>query len=284
MARRNNEDRLGGAAPEAQAPPIAAMAGAENPFNFTTPTEFVELPSKGRFYPEGHPLHGQDTVEIRFMTAKDEDILSSRALLKKGVAIDRMLSNIIVGNIPVESLLVGDKNAIIIAARTTGFGSEYTTNITCPSCLEPSEHEFDLTEVKVSSGDPESVGAEETEGGTFKVVLPRTMVEVEFKLLTGADERKLYLTNQKKKKHKLEETPIVDTMRLFIVSVAGQNDPGTIGQFLEVLPASDSRALRTAFTTVTPNVDMKQMFVCEDCSHEQEMEVPLTADFFWPDR
>ena len=286
MTARNNEDRVG-AIPATPPPPSLEQprAQSETTFSFTTPTEFVELPSGGSYYRDGHPLSGVDTLEIRYMTAKDEDILTSRSLLKKGVAIERMLENILVDkSVNVDDLLVGDKNAIIVAARSTGFGSEYTTSITCPSCLESNEHGFDLAEMKTSLGDPGSVGAEETEDGTFKVVLPRTMVEVEFKLLTGADERKLYLTNQKKKKHKLEETPIVDTMRLFIVSVAGQSDPGTIGQFLEVVPASDSRALRTAFSTVAPNIDMKQTFVCENCSHEQEMEVPLTADFFWPDR
>ena len=112
---RNNQDRLSGLAGEgaAQEPPVQQQQ-AEQPLQFVTPTEFVELPSAGRFYPEGHALHGAETIEIRHMTAKDEDILTSRSLLKKGVAIDRLLRNVIVDrSIKVDDLLIGDKNARI---------------------------------------------------------------------------------------------------------------------------------------------------------------------------
>ena len=284
MARRNNEDRVGAKKAASPGPPVAAIQGENNLFNFATPTEFVELPSQGKHYPKDHPLHNQETVEIKYMTAKDEDILSSQALLKKGLAIDRLLSNIIVENAPTDTLLVGDKNAILVAARVTGFGNIYSTNVTCPACGETNKHDFDLSEVNTTMGNPEEVGAELTKEGTFKVVLPQTKVEVEFRLLNGADERHMFLAGEKKKKLKLQDTPIVDTMRLFIVSAAGQSEPGVISQFLDLVPARDARALRAAFQKCTPNVDMKQVYACEGCDHTQEMEVPLTADFFWPDR
>ena len=92
---RNNEDRLG-IKDEGQTPPILTASDSTSPLQFVAPTEFVDLPTQGRFYPEGHPLHNKETVEIRYMTAKDEDILTSKTLLKKGVAVDRMLANILV--------------------------------------------------------------------------------------------------------------------------------------------------------------------------------------------
>ena len=134
---RDNSKRVGAAA---QTAPEQTQT-----LDFSTPTELVDLPSKGRFYPEGHPLHGQETVEIKFTTAKDEDILTSPSLLKKGIAIDRLIQNVILNkDINVSTLLSGDKSAIMIASRINGFGAEYKTKVTCPSCEEQSEATFDL--------------------------------------------------------------------------------------------------------------------------------------------
>jgi hypothetical protein len=136
---RNNEDRLGPpvmedtSAASVQQPTVPQTAGLQ----FVSPTEFVDLPSGGKFYPEGHPLHGKDTLEIKFMTAKEEDILTSKSLLKKGVAIDRMLQNLIVdNNVKLDYLLSGDKNAILIVSRISGYGSEYAVRLSCPACSQ----------------------------------------------------------------------------------------------------------------------------------------------------
>jgi len=118
---RNNQKRLR-RAPRAEA---VTSAQATPSLGFVSPTEFVELPSRGEFYPEDHPLHKQETVEIKFMTAKDEDILSSQALLKKGLAIDRLLESLMVLDVDARTLLLGDRNAMLIAARISGYGSEY---------------------------------------------------------------------------------------------------------------------------------------------------------------
>ena len=123
-----NKDRLGGSQHQDTQPP--AQTGG---FSFVVPTEFVELPSQGRFYPQGHPLHSQDSIEIRQMTAKEEDMLTSRTLLKKGVALDRVISSLIVNKaIDADSLLVGDRNAIIIATRV----SVSYTHLTLPTNRE----------------------------------------------------------------------------------------------------------------------------------------------------
>ena len=97
---RDNEDRIGSKAKQSD-PPIQDVAEAaaksnSSPLSFVAPTEFVNLPSKGKFYPDGHPLKDQETVELKMMTTKQEDILTSRSLLKKGVAIDRFLQSLIV--------------------------------------------------------------------------------------------------------------------------------------------------------------------------------------------
>ena len=148
--RRNNEDRLMGGHKPTPSEEVPQMA---NPMDFVTPTEIVDLPSKGR-YPEGHPLHGSETVEIKHMTAKDEDILTNRSMLKKGVAIDRLLQNLLKDkSIDARSLFVGDRNAILIHARASAYGQDYKTKVQCPSCGEKSKFKFDLGDHHVYHGD-----------------------------------------------------------------------------------------------------------------------------------
>ena len=148
MPTRNNEERLG-VRDSGTNPPIAPSSSEETPvpntpLQFSTPTEFVELPSGGKNYPEGHPLHNVDSLEIRYMTAKEEDILTSRTLLKKGIAVDRMLQSLIIDkSISVDDMLTGDKNALIVAARVSGYGAEYSTSVSCPACGTSSKYTFD---------------------------------------------------------------------------------------------------------------------------------------------
>ena len=155
----------------------------------TANTDFVELPSKGLYYPVGHPLQGKEVVEIRYMTARDEDILTSPTLLKKGLALDKFVQNILVDqSIRVDDLLLGDKSAIMIAARITGYGEEYETRVVCPECDTPNDHTFVLEDyTKYFTKFEQSENFELTPQGTFKTVLPHSGYEVIVKLLTSAD-------------------------------------------------------------------------------------------------
>ena len=123
---------------------------ATNVLDFITPTEIVDLPSKGLGYPKNHPLCGKDSVEIKYMTAKEEDILSSASLLKKGIALERFLKAILKDqSIDPETMLSGDRNAVIIAARSSGYGFDYDTKVNCPSCGEANKMSFDLSNPKI---------------------------------------------------------------------------------------------------------------------------------------
>ena len=172
MTIRNNEDRVG--APIQDSAPVEQMMEKNDTFSFVTPTEFVELPTRGKYYPEGHLLHNQETVEIRYMTAKDEDILTSQTLLRKGIAIERLLQNVIVDkNIKTDDLYVGDKNAIIMATRITGYGSEYDVRVTCPACGDNEKHSFNLDDVSINYGDDlEDMNVTATSDNTFVLKLP----------------------------------------------------------------------------------------------------------------
>lgn len=298
MGIRNNEDRTGERRIQA-ADPVPALASQEAPsakktLDFTCPTEYVDLPSQGKFYAEDHPLHGSDSIEIRFMTAKDEDILTSKSLLKKGVAIDRFLQNIIVDpRVKVQDLLVGDKNALVVASRITGYGSDYQTKVTCPACGTSQDFEFDLEQSTTSAGGLQALAEDlpaiaekvtATEDNTWTVECPKSKVTVELQLMNGHHEKYLAKSAAMKKKQKLPETLLTDQLRQTIISVNGNSEPKNINKFIDVMPAMDSRFLRSVYEKLMPNVDLTQHFDCHSCGFEQEMEVPFTTDFFWPKR
>jgi len=284
-----NRERMGGVQQHDSSPPPQMMqneGGGGTGFSFVVPTEFVELPSEGRFYPPGHPLHGETSIEIRQMTAKEEDMLTSRTLLKKGVALDRVIENLIVDRrIDPHSLLIGDRNAIIIATRVAGYGSDYNTKITCPACAETQEYSFDLNKARIHNG----VGGEELSitangDGTFDIKLPRTEVVVTFRLLTGADEKKLLDGVESDRKQKTHERNVTRQIVNIAVAVNGDASADAINYLVQNIPSMDARHLRLAYKLVAPNIDLTQEFVCSECDTEHQLEVPLSADFFWPDR
>lgn len=280
---RNNQRRTK-AAPKQEALKTPEVL-TSSVLDFVAPTEFVELPSGGRFYPEDHPFCNQETIEIRYMTAKDEDILTNQTLLRKGVALERLLENILSNsNVDPASLLIGDRNAIVIAARKTGYGPLYNTAVECPTCAEKVHYSFDLNETNIYCGDEH--GDKEitaTANGTFVVTLPLTKVDVEMRLLVGKDQSEISTAVQNKK-DSIFENVLTSQIERLVVSLNEEVDRNVISKFVELMPAYDSRYLREAHAAVTPSVDLTQNFGCSACAHEQKMAVPFTVDFFWPNR
>ena len=273
MAKRNNRSRTAKAA----ANPM--MAPPESPLSYTNPTEFVELPTKGLLYPEEHPFHGKDEVEIRYMTAKDEDILSSLTLIQKGIAVDRFVQNILIENVDVDSLFAGYKNAIIVAARATGYGPDYTCSVSCPACGARSEHTFNLNELPIKEV-PD--GIEFTPDGTFLIELPKTGFTAELRLLTAKEQKYLNRLAESKKKNNLRESGSTDLLKMIIVSVGQVTDRAEVEKFIDNMPSMDSLAIRRLYSSITPDIDMKQDFDCPSCGTTTALAVPLGSDFFWP--
>ena len=230
---RNNEERLGTKHQNQSSP------SSTTPLEFVTPTSFVELPSEGQFYSEDHPLNNQKTLEIKEMTAKEEDILTSRALLQK-----------------------------------------YKSQITCPSCGEKSNYGFDLTEIEYVETELRE-GVERLPNNNLLIELSNGW-KIECKMLNGDDETRLTQMMQKKRKKKQPESPLTDMLNAIIVSVSGHTESEVIQKAVAFMPAKDTRFLREAYQAAVPNVDMNMSFECPSCEYEQEMEVPLDAEFFWP--
>jgi hypothetical protein len=282
-----NKERLGAANVSDVAALVNNEARVNNPVEIATPTQIVDLPSKGLFYSKEHPWYGKESVEIRFMTAKDEDILVNKSYIQKGVVIDKLLSNVILDKkVNLDSILLCDKSALIVGARITGYGSEYEVNVSCPSCSENSKYNFDLSLFENVFPDSEKLESAEiilTDAGTFILELPKTKASVEFRLLSGADEKRLNNMSETKKKQNLPDSSLTDQMKQFVVSINDEDDKSYINKFIDSMPAFDAKFLRRMYNFISPTVKNKQSFTCSHCSATQEVEVPLTVSFFWPE-
>lgn len=265
---RNNEDRLTNLISQQE-----TAATQSTGLSFVTPTEYVDLPSKGKLYPVGHPLRDKNSIEIKQMTAKEEDILTSESYIKKGIVLEKFLESILVDkNIKSEDLSVSDRSAVFLSARILAYGPEYKVFVTCPKCSKQNELVYDLIQHPKVSNIPEDVSI--TENGTFFIELPITKWKVECRSLTGRDENKT-------EKNKVAETGISTQLKSIIVSINGVTDKKMLEDAVEVLPAKDSRHLRSKYKDIIPTVKFSMELECE-CENISEVDVPITLEFFWP--
>ena len=289
MTRRNNSDRVGAPHPDSTEVPDAFEAEpTRDPLAFVVPTEFVRLPSAGLYYPENHPLHGEEAVEIKFMTAKEEDLLTSKTLLEKGIVLDRLIDSLLVNNrIRSRDLLVCDRNAILVQARSSGYGTDYSTTIACRACGETDKYMYNLNEALVqtplSQEDLASTGVTHLGEGNFRVEVPNSPVHLVFRLLTGHDERGMVELAEKRKKRKQSDRLVTDQLNFMLVSVLDHEDREVISKYVDSLPLRDSRFLRKVYDAVSPSITLRKEFVCSHCDYEDDITFPFTTDFFWPD-
>lgn len=256
-------------------------------FNFVTPTEFVEIPSKGRFYPPGHPLHNVEVVEVKHMTTKEEDILSSTTLIRKGIVFDRLLSSVIVDRaININSLLAGDKTAIVVALRAHNYGPDYPVNVQCSACGTSQLHNFNLTEFETDYGyfgeKEYELEVEPTNRGTFLIKnLPISKWSFEVRSFTGDEEKKFSKKTEARKKKNMMEDSFAIQIDTFTVSIDQVEDRATISKAISVLPAKDSRLLRKTYGQLMPKLMLSDDFTCENCNHQERVDMPFEANFFW---
>tara|TARA_Y100000592_G_scaffold53489_1_gene84427 strand:+ start:696 stop:1424 length:729 start_codon:yes stop_codon:yes gene_type:complete len=239
--------------------------------NFQTPTETIELPSKGLVYPKDNPL-SKGKLEMKYMTAKEEDILTNSAYIEKGTVIDKLLQSLIVTNINYNDLIVGDKNAIMIAARILGYGEKYSFE------FKGEEEEIDLTLLENKKLD-ESLFVKGT--NNFSYTLPTTNTEITFKILTHKDEQNISREIEGLKKiHKNSSASISTRLKHIITSVGGDTDNKTIREFVDkYMLAQDSRALRKYIEKIQPDVDLT--FFPQVGNDKKSL--PIGLSFFWPD-
>ena len=242
--------------------------------DYQFPTEIVDLPSKGYFYPETSPL-SNGKVELKYMTAKEEDILTSQNLIKQGKVIDVLLQSLIVDKkIKLDDLLIGDKNAIMVAARILGYGKKYQFN------YDGVEQEVDLTTLEPFNIDVKKF----TKGqNKFDYTLPNSERTIEFKLLTGMDEKRIDAEIKAREKLTKEQSSELTTrLKHMILSVDGKTEKSYINNFVDnEFLSLDSLEFRKYLTSITPDVDMSTTIMDSD-GKELEVTIPVTVRFFWP--
>jgi len=238
------------------------------------PTEVVDLPSKGYFYVDGHPL-SSGKVEVKYMTAKEEDILTSQNLIQQGVVIETLLQSLIVDKtINVHDLLIGDKNAIMVAARILGYGKDYKF-----------EYEGEEQEVDLSQLNPIPIDFKKLQKGVneFSFKLPYSKRTITFKLLNGHDERKINAEVKAKQKiSKVTSSELTTRFKHMIKSIDGNSEISVINNFVDnEFLSRDSLAFRQYLTEITPDIDMSTD-VIDKTGKEIEVTIPVTVRFFWP--
>lgn len=246
------------------------------------PQEICPLPSLGKVYPDGHPLCGKSDIGVRVMTAREEDILTNRALIKKGKVLTELLKSCIIDkSVDVNSLLVGDQNAIMLVLRMSGYGADYgPIEIECENCgHKNTDHHFDLRAIPLKTLDVDPVEAFQNK---FSFQLPMSKKTVHFRLSTGADEERLSeMLESNKKLGEMASKSMTTRLTHQIVQVDDITGKNEISLFVQKMLAGDSRALRNYVAEITPGVNFEQTYVCPNCEDERLVEVPITRHFFW---
>tara|TARA_Y100000592_G_scaffold59199_1_gene92661 strand:- start:9421 stop:10188 length:768 start_codon:yes stop_codon:yes gene_type:complete len=244
------------------------------------PSEIVDLPSGGKIYGKDSPLY-DGKIEIKYMTAKEEDILTSANLIKKGAALEKLMNSLIMTpGVNINDLVLGDKNAIMIAIRILAYGPKYQVQVTNPNNVdEKLDYEFNLADCPFKQI-PKDVDYSKNE---FDFELPVSKHKVKFKLLTGVEEELISKELEAKKKlGSLVDSTITTRLKYIISSYNGETNKLELGQSVENMLAKDSLALRNEITRISPDIELTQEVEFPG-GDTVEVAIPLTVNFFWPE-
>lgn len=245
---------------------------------FKLPTEIVKLPSKGLVYPKENPLSSGE-IEMKYMTAKEEDILTNANFIQQGIAIDKMFSSLILTKINYDDLIIGDKDAIMVASRILGYGKNYPIKYKHPLTNQEEDFVVDLTKIKEKEIKVELFKNK----NEFEFTLPVTGNIITFKILTHADEKKIEAEiTAAKKIHQANE--LTTRLKHQILSVNGDYEKRTIREFVDnALLAGDSAAFRRYYREISPGMDLRFDFVGSDGYVQEGVSLPIGVSFFYPD-
>jgi len=247
------------------------------------PTEVIDLPSNGKLYPETNPL-SKGTVELKYMTAREEDILASQNLIRKGVALDRLFESVVVqDDINVDDIFLGDKNAILLATRVLGYGPNYNIEVNDPFSGELQKVNIDLGSIQIKEVDFSKLNTE----NRYDFTLPNSKIKIVFKLLTHKDEKNINAevkALQRLNKSKDGVSHDISTrLRYMIIDVNGNTDKGFINNWVQnQLLARDSKALRSYVKSISPDVDFTFNFESELTGESEVIDIPFGVGFFYP--
>jgi len=247
--------------------------------DYPFPTEVISLPSKGLVYPESSPLSSGE-ITVKLMTAKEEDILTSTNLIKKGIVLDKLLESIIVdSSININDLIIGDKNAILISSRILAFGPEYGVTINDPNENEPVEVKVDMSQLKIKEIDESKLNR----NNEYEFTLPKTKTPIKFKIMTHGDEIAVNKDVEASEKITKQGNDIQARYRRLITEINGNREVGYISNYVaNQLLAADSKALRKHISQMSPDVDLSFNYTSPFTGETEALKVPLGINFFYP--
>lgn len=255
----------------------------QDDFGWTIPVESVPLPSSGKIYPQNSSLHNRELIQIKAMTAQEEDILMSRALVKDGSVLTHLINSCMIDkSVNAKDMINGDRNALLVAIRITGYGPEYRAEVTCPACNAKQSTSFNLGDLTIKrlNINPIAPGMNQ-----FEFILPVSGKRVVFKFMSGRDEEEQALITERRRKLMPDvqvDNIITSRLEFTIVSIDGITDRNKINTFIKSMPALDSRSLRLYMSENEPGIDMNGQLTCGACGAESSVPLPLGPSFFWP--
>jgi hypothetical protein len=247
------------------------------------PTEIIDLPSQGKVYSQDSPL-SKGSIEIKYMTAREEDILASQNLIRKGVVLDKLFEAVIVDkDINIDDIIIGDKNAILLATRILGYGADYKVEVTDPFTLEQQKVTIDLSKIQTKEIDFDLLSSE----NRYTFELPISKKTVKLKILTHKDEQDINAEVQALQRLSKDQDTISSDLstrlRYLIQEIDGNTDRGYINNFVRnELLARDSRAIRNYIQEITPDVDLRFNFTSALTGESEALDIPMGAGFFYP--
>jgi len=251
--------------------------------NYEFPTEIIDLPSNGKVYSPESPL-SKGTVEIKYMTAREEDILASQNLIRKGVVLDKLFESVVVEEgVNIDDILIGDKNAILLATRILGYGKDYQVEITDPFSGEQQKTNIDLAKIQIKEIDKTLLNS----NNKYEFELPTAKKKIIFKLLSHKDEKDINSEIQALQRLSKDKdgvsSEISTRLRYMIEEIDGNNDRGFINNFVKNnLLARDSRVLRNYIQQISPDLELKFDFTSDLTGETEALDIPLGAGFFYP--
>jgi len=248
---------------------------------FDFPTQIISLPSEGKCYPASNPL-SKGTLEIKYMTAKEEDILSSQNLIKKGIVLDKLFESVIVQpDVNADDIVIGDKNAVFLATRILGYGPEYDVEVTDPFTGEKQKVTIDLSAIETKDIDFNLLN----EDNRYEFELPTSKTKITFKLLTHKDEKDITAEIQaleRLAKNKDTASDVSTRLKYMITSVNGDTDRGNITKFTKNMLSRDTRTIREYIKSISPDLNLKYDFTSEITGETEALDIPFGISFFYP--
>lgn len=248
--------------------------------NIDVPFDALKLPSMGLFYSSR-----TSTLYVKYITAKEENILTQPSLMESGFGLDLVLDSVIINKeIEIDDLLIGDKQSLLIYLRSTAYGDNFPVVSICPACNISGETEFQL-----SSFGAKELEEKPDENGLFEFTLPKMKLNgekvcIKFKPLRVKDEIEINkMIYEESKSDKKYSSSVTLRFNKQIVSINGINDKDFIKKIIQKLPIKDSTELRIYMEKVEPGIDTNISITCKNCDHIYSNNLNIDSSIFYLD-